>query len=1244
MKMRKLAALLLAGCLIIGNAGLVMATETENGTSKQNQEVVSGEQDETETPGENSEDLSNVTEETDKETEGQQTDEVDKETEGQQTDEVDKETDKQQDVEKDTAGKNGISVQSKTGVETQTVGENSLDVVYVSETGSDENGDGSQEAPVASLATAVLAVKDGGTIHVMTDIEANRLALVSHKKITIDGGGHTVTRGDDFTATNDLGRGGYNPAMIEVANGSELTLVDITLDDEFRTEGTEFEIAGDSHADNSKKVHDGIIASYGDGHATIVLGEGTTLKNFGGLSAVFITGENGAGATLIMKSGSKICDDATDSRQGGYAAIYNHGGTVEAETGSSIESIDGRAIYGDNGGVTTFGGNISNITSNEVMKAAINVGNGGNGFGGVAYYGDGHTQFTLGEGGAITDIKSHDGQSSDVMLHLISCTFKTAAGSEIDGIQTVGLADMNGATVDIAGSVHDCDTRTVLFRMRGTQGAFYLRESGTITNNKTSDVALIYLNGGKPTIEIAGTIDNMNKPALFISNNGSRKDGTVKLTETGVITNITGNAIIANDPSAVMIQGTISNCSGYAVNYDPKSTESLLSIEDSASIFGNGSGGAQIRVAGSNSATDVYEHAEIASGAIEGNTTIDLKAFDVTLNADYSDIQLGNANAKATTVIEEAVEGEHPDWTVIGSSAVWMQPSEESVHFTASRPYSVKNTGLFAAYVPLNESGEPNGDVELKEVGNEDVIDVTLEGLTPGQSYALMFVNNTEYTLAPDDVTIYTGGGQGDEQYDDGGFPELTLLDSIDLTLDWSFLRNDLSELTVDGQVYEPTEDRTRLSRLTELFEVAYYDADGKQITDDSTSGEYAAKLTLKEGYEPEDIRVNGNEINLDGEGTLIVRHTANTEGATKGEITYDLLETEPTQPVENAVAIATKSSSGREPLFYLNNDTSRSFSNTGGVQLLDDDLLTDFGDGRQELMEEKAAEYLGAPGEGQAYRYDFHYLDLVDAYNGNAWVSAQYGTTVYLPYPEGVTMDNADELGVKVLHYPELHREYGIAGQAEVEEALAACQLEEKKVEFTEAGIKFDVPREGFSPFAVVWQTTAYTITASAGEGGTISPSGSVIVGEGADKSFIMTPNEGYDIAEIKIDGQAVELADIVDEDGIAAYTFENITADHTIEVTFKAEPTTPGGGDEPDDPDVPDEPDVPGGNDKPDKPGSGQDNTGVKDTNAGKDNAGQDRAVKTGDTTDIMLYVMLTGAALCAVAGTLTWRKIRK
>ena len=1030
---------------------------------------------------------------------------------------------------------------------------NSLDAVYVSADGDDETGDGSQEHPVASLAKAVSVVKDGGTVYVMNNLDASRLALVSEKDITIDGNGHTVTRADGFTATNDMGRGGYQPAMIEVANGSKLTLVDITLDDAFRTEGAEFEIAGDSTEDNSKKVHDGIIASYGDGHATIVLGEGTTLKNFGGLSAVYITGLDGEGATLVMKSGSKICDDSLGSRKGGYAAIYNHGGTVQAENGSSIESIDGRAIFADNGGVTTFGGAIKNITSNEVMKAAVKVGNGGQGFGGVAYYGDGHTEFTLSEGGSITDIKSHDGQAADVMLHLISCTFKMDAGSEVYGIQTIGLADMNGATVDISGSIHDCSTGTVPFRMRGTQGSFYVREGGKIVNNQTGDVGLVYLNGGKPTIEVAGTIDTFNKPAFYISNNGSRKDGTITVTETGVITNITGDAIKASDPSTVTIRGAITNCSGYAVEYNPKGSGSLLKIEESAHIAGNHNGGAQISVTGSLTATDASEHAEIAPGAIEGNTTIDLTPFDVTLDADYAAIQLGNANSAAATAIKDAVAAEHSDWTVVGSSALWFQPSEESVHFKASRPYSLKNTGLFAAYVPLDEDGTPNGDVELVEIENGSTIDVALDGLTPGQSYTLMFVNNAEYTITADSITKYIGGGAGDETTGNG-FPELTIDGSVD----------PIEKLEINGS--EVSGDDL-MAELLKNIEVVYTHEDGTVATDDSKPGEYTITLKWKNGLTNEDVRINGNNVNLDGVGTLIVRHIDDTTHAQDGSITYPLLEQEPSAPVEHAEAVAKTGgwSGTTAPTFYTNDDESREVD-AEGIQLLNDSLLTDLGDGRQELMEQKAADYLGDPGEGQAWRYDFHYLDLVDAYNGNAWVSASYGTTIYLPYPEGVTKDTAESLGVQVVHYPGLHREYGIAGQAEVEEALAACELETMNVEFTDAGIKFETERAGFSPFAIVWKTDAHTITASAGEGGTISPSGNVVVGEGADRTFVMTPNEGYTIDQVLVDGNAVELSGIVGEDGIGSYTFENIVGDHSIEVTFKK--ASQGGGNEGGDP----------------------------------------------------------------------------
>lgn len=996
-------------------------------------------------------------------------------------------------------------------VEPRAVAENSLDVVYVSYQGSDADGNGSEESPLASLDKAVLAVKNGGTVYVMTDIEAHALALVSHKDITIDGTGHTVTRAAGFTATNDEGRGGYQPAMIEVANGSELTLVNITLDDAFRAEASSFELADTANKENRDKVHDGIIASYGDGRSTIVLGEGTTLKNFGGLAAVYITGLDGEGATLVMRSGSKICDDSTGSRKGGYAAIFNHGGTVTAEEGSSIEAIDGRAIYADNGGVTTFSGAIKNITSNEVMKNAV-AGAANSDFAGIAFYGPDHTSFTLGKGGVIADIKSHDKSAADVVLYLGVADFVMEAGSEMYDIQACGIAVMNGATVDIAGSVHDCSTGTVPFRMRNDSSSFYLHEGGELTNISTSDPGIIYMNMGRPTIEIAGTIDTCNKPALYISNNGPRKDGTVTVTETGVITNITGDAIKASDPSAVTIRGTVTNCSGYAVEYNPKGTGSLLKIEESAHIAGNHNGGAQIKVAGSLSATDATEHAEIAPGAIEGNTTIDLTPFDVTLDADHAAIQLGNANGATATAIKEAMAAEHSDWTVIGSSALWLQPSDGSVHFTASRPYSVKNTGLFAAYVPLDGDGTPNGDVELVEIENGSVIDVTLEGLTPGQSYALMFVNNDEYTLAPDDVTIYIGGGQGDEEYDDGGFPAVTMYNSVD----------EIQEMTIDGEPVAEGNGATFESALMDLIDVTYLDESGNPVDSDEEPGEYTVVLSWRDSPAPA-VRINGNEVNSElKSGTLIVRHTADIEGATEGTTTHELLTDEPTEPVTHAEAIANKLLGILGPTFYTNDDENREID-AEGIQLLDDSLLTDLGDGRQELMEQKAADYLGNPGEGQAWRCDFHYLDLVDAYNGNAWVSASYGTTIYLPYPEGVTKDNAESLAVQVVHYPGLHREYGIAGQAEVEEALDACELETMDVEFTDEGIKFETERAGFSPFAIVWKTEARTITASADEGSTVTPAGTFIVSVEEGKTFSVEAKDGYAIADVTLNGISV-------------------------------------------------------------------------------------------------------------------------
>jgi hypothetical protein len=73
---------------------------------------------------------------------------------------------------------------------------------------------------------------------------------------------------------------------------------------------------------------------------------------------------------------------------------------------------------------------------------------------------------------------------------------------------------------------------------------------------------------------------------------------------------------------------------------------------------------------------------------------------------------------------------------------------------------------------------------------------------------------------------------------------------------------------------------------------------------------------------------------------------------------------------------------------------------------------------------------------------------------------------------------------------------------------------------------------------------TTTYTITASAGTGGTISPSGSVSVNYGANQAFSITANTGYQIASVTVDG--------VSQGAIASYTFTNVTANHTISASF--------------------------------------------------------------------------------------------
>jgi len=81
--------------------------------------------------------------------------------------------------------------------------------------------------------------------------------------------------------------------------------------------------------------------------------------------------------------------------------------------------------------------------------------------------------------------------------------------------------------------------------------------------------------------------------------------------------------------------------------------------------------------------------------------------------------------------------------------------------------------------------------------------------------------------------------------------------------------------------------------------------------------------------------------------------------------------------------------------------------------------------------------------------------------------------------------------------------------------------------------------------------EVRTWTISAIAGKGGELSPAGLVEADDGDDVTFNIVPDEGYVLSELKVDGETVEAAD--------AYTFEDVTENHSIYAVFRLAPETP-------------------------------------------------------------------------------------
>ncbi len=251
--------------------------------------------------------------------------------------------------------------------------------------------------------------------------------------------------------------GGTRPGEAQTASP---TLTDIVLDDGGKTEGVNFKQAStDGKGGNESLVQDAIVATY-NGTAEIILASGATLRNFGGMSAVRLSGGD-----LVMEDGSQICDDtdgvADRTKEKGITgsrSCMDQGGSFRMEAGAEISHMRGRAVYLD-GGSAEIGGSISDIRSDKDMwqggaGAAVHVRNEGTA--------------VLSQSGSIKGIAGES--TGHTVIDTIIGDFEAVSGSEISGCRDIMVASANDQGKDyvhkmlLNGLISNCTTKGSLMR------------------------------------------------------------------------------------------------------------------------------------------------------------------------------------------------------------------------------------------------------------------------------------------------------------------------------------------------------------------------------------------------------------------------------------------------------------------------------------------------------------------------------------------------------------------------------------------------------------------------------------------------------------------------------------------------------------------------------------------------------------------------------------------------------------
>ncbi|WP_308622279.1 YDG domain-containing protein [uncultured Enorma sp.] len=977
--------------------------------------------------------------------------------------------------------------------------------------------------------------------HVFSGIsEDNWYNLPGGQHITVSGGTHTITL--DGLTIDDPGAGS---SAINIRDGANVTLV----------------LKGENYLEASGN-HPGIWVEEGssltiEGDGSLVVYAGNTTA---GLGAAGIGGgyNESAFGNITINSGSVEAHGRAGGAGigGGYKIgsgtqtgdVTITGGFVQAYGGSVIGSSGAGIGAGENadydGTITISGGVVRAMGGNENKSS---IGGGGSLLGST----DNGTFTTGTNGNAVIAAPWGIGDTSDVANW--DCILLEPTRESTSEIQFVN---------------YDATTNTITFeggtpRVYGDVEADY-----NITINSPASLRVdteIDLDGDPSTPNNAPSTLTMKSGTTLTNNNKSSdpgiagialmpgstlvlEDGTSQCQGSGtmIATSTEGTGLVRGKVQLPLSDDMVSvNPTSYV--YDGTEKEPAVTVQFPKWNF-----------------TQTFEQGTEYTVAYEHNVNVGM-AKAIATSAGGNLLNTVDGNASTGTAGFEITQG---DFTVSTVARRYIQVGEEHLlsklptkpTFGANNPPNVDG-GTFSWYsdeactTPLTDTfvqNEPEGAQitvywKYTQTGNPNVVP-TKTGKT-----VLVMTNEKPPAVQVDGKTDDTSihATYGDPSYTpdikislDGGQSWIALLSDVTYSVDSQTPAGNGGVVTVDEKTGEI--QFVGAGTATVIAEIdAYTDPDA--TADDKGDSYGAAYITIE-------VKVDPKQVTVDESSVQAVDRAYN--GTRKVEVTAELTaaETVGTDLADDAIGVA---ATGEAAQPAVGTDISVTVTYTLTGDKADDYVLTNDPGATVTISKAQAGD------------------DTLQGKTGELTISNCAAATYVFDLNELVPDSKQVEGGALYPGWIEFENpvvnisddRYFTVDDIRIDNATHTLYLTVNDVESQDVDelgtITLDMVSpnfEGMTGIITIKRENLdiYTITASAGEGGTISPEGAVEVVTGHSQDFAISADEGYEIADVVVDG--------VSQGALSTYRFEDVTANHTIEVTFKSvdESTEPSDGDD--------------------------------------------------------------------------------